>query len=101
MGDAFALARRQARHRRARLPVGIMSGLASVRHAFVDAGYQVLTERLDGVILAGSHAKLIRDASVAYVRDDVDESEQALHLAHELGHLDLHLPHEEIGRAHV
>lgn len=94
MGDAFALARRQARHRRARLPVGIMSGLASVRHAFVDAGYQVLTERLDGVILAGSHAKLIRDASVAYVRDDVDESEQALHLAHELGHLDLHLPHE-------
>jgi superfamily I DNA/RNA helicase len=71
-----------------------MSGLASVRHAFADVGYQILTERFNGVVLAGSHAKLIRDASVAYVRDDVDASEQALHLAHELGHLDLHLPHE-------
>ena len=46
-------------------------------------------------MLGGCDAKLFREASAVYVRDDVPQPEQALHLAHELGHLDLHKPHEK------
>ena len=93
--DAFALARIQARRKRALLPAGIMSGYAAVEWAFADAGIDIHEQKIDGTILDGCDAKLFRDASAVYVRDDVPKPEQALHLAHELGHLDLHKPHEE------
>ena len=93
--DAFALARLQARRKRALLPAGIMSGNAAVEWAFTDAGIDIHEQKIDGTILDGCDAKLFRAASAVYVRDDVPKPEQALHLAHELGHLDLHKPHEE------
>lgn len=94
--DAFALARIEARRKRALLPLGIMSGYAAVEWAFVtEAGFQILEEDIAGTVLGGCDAKLFRQASVVYVRADASNAEQALHLAHELGHLDLHKPHEE------
>ena len=93
--DAFALARLQARRRRAHLPAGIMSGYAAVEWDFTAAGIEILKQKIDGTVLGGCDAKLFREASAVYVRDDVPQPEQALHLAHELGHLDLHKPHEK------
>ncbi|WP_267421432.1 UvrD-helicase domain-containing protein [Methylobacterium sp. GC_Met_2] len=92
--DAFALARLQARRRRAELPNGIVSAYAAVEHAFVSAGFRIRTESPDGVLLDGCDAKLHRKFSTVFVRNDVTRQEQALHLAHELGHFDLHKPHE-------
>lgn len=90
--DAFVLARHQARRRRAQLPAGIQSGFAAVEHAFTAAGIQILEEPIEGSILGGCDAKLYRAASAVYVREDACEADKALHLAHELGHLDLHRP---------
>ncbi len=92
--DAFALARAAARRRRASLPNGIVSAYAAVEHALADAGLAIRPLKRDGVLLDGSDAKLQRDFSRVLVRDDVPRAEQAVLAAHELGHFDLHKPHE-------
>lgn len=92
--DAFALARALARRRRAELPNGIVSGYAAVEHALRSAGFGIRLQKLDGVLLDGSDAKLQRGFSRVLVRDDVGRADQAVLAAHELGHLDLHKPHE-------
>jgi superfamily I DNA/RNA helicase len=93
--DAFALSRIQARAMRALVPAGIASGLKAVEHAFAAAGFQILEESIEGSILGGCFAKLYREASAVYVAKDASPADKALHLAHELGHLDLHKPNEE------
>lgn len=92
--DGFALARRKARELRARLGSGSMSAHDVVRQALAEEGLGVLEQPRDGVILAGDDAQLRRDFSQVVVRNDLGEDEQAMLLAHELGHKILHRPQE-------
>lgn len=92
--DAFVIARSLARRRRAALPGGIVSAYAAVERALAEAGLAIRLLKRDGVLLDGSDAKLQRGFSRVLVRDDVPRAEQAVLAAHELGHFDLHKPHE-------
>ncbi len=97
--DAFALARRRAREIRERV-AGIVGGYDAAVQALAKEGLGVIPVPRDGPLLAGDAAQLRRDFSRVLVRDDVGEEEQAVLLAHELGHKVLHRPHERCELEH-
>lgn len=92
--DAFALARLKARETRAACTGRLVSALPAVERALEEKGFQVHRVAPGDSNLDGTDAKLSREWSTVHLRDDLTGPQQACHLAHELGHIDLHRPDE-------
>jgi DNA helicase II / ATP-dependent DNA helicase PcrA len=89
--DAFAIARLRAQALRADHGYGFAAAHDLVAHALrVEFGFGIAPTNKDGSALNGDDAQIDARFSQILVRDDVNRAEQAVLLAHELGHLVLH-----------
>lgn len=90
--DPFSLARAKARQTRKTRAAGVVEGYDAVEAALTSHGFLVNPVPPTDGNLSGVDANVDRAFSLASVRNDVSREMQAYHLAHELGHVDLHRP---------
>lgn len=91
---AFDLARLAARQLRGEHVLSDADGQSAVAAAAAAFGFKIQPVPPGDALIGTSDAKLLRDWSRIYVRNDVSDEDAAAFVAHELGHLRLHRPQD-------
>jgi len=91
---AFDLARLAARQLRGEHVASDADGQTAVAAAVAGLGFKIEPVPPGDALIGTSDAKLLREWSRIYVRNDVSDENAAAFVAHELGHLRLHRPQD-------
>src|SRR5687768_390280 len=92
--SAFDLARVAARQLRGEHVASDADGPTAVAAAVAALGFRIEPVAPGDALIGTSDAKLLREWSRIYIRNDASDGDAAAFAAHELGHLRLHRPQD-------